>query len=345
MPSIELTENLRNTIKDLRKKKKKRGDDLSKEIGKGASYISQIENGKIKEIDFDLLDEIFHKITDLPENEYNEFINSLLDQTASHMTEKELQYEKWMYQFNYETRKFPIPDALVDFIRKSLSELNYTPEQFVEIINQNRGLENMSVEAPNKVNVEIIDKGNGDYGIFTYIKFDLPQNFISDILSKKMSTINFINMKGILFNIFISKGYSIEEAHVQTDTMLDENKFYTIEKRNKLIQQNIKEKELKNEPFTYYDVQPTDYDKQYQQLLKDITGGLNALRDRDILYACKRLEILSKNMHSDLGLSIALMSSPINKIPTDKRKDFWSEYSDLLVKYIKSDSINKSDSE
>ena len=49
MPSFELTENLRSTIKDLRKKKKKRGDDLSRELGKGASYISQIENGKIIE--------------------------------------------------------------------------------------------------------------------------------------------------------------------------------------------------------------------------------------------------------------------------------------------------------
>ena len=46
MPNIELTENLRSTIRDLRKKKKKRGDELSKELGKGASYISQIENGR-----------------------------------------------------------------------------------------------------------------------------------------------------------------------------------------------------------------------------------------------------------------------------------------------------------
>ena len=34
MPNIELTENLRSTIRDLRKSKKKRGDELSKELGK-----------------------------------------------------------------------------------------------------------------------------------------------------------------------------------------------------------------------------------------------------------------------------------------------------------------------
>ena len=79
MPKIELTETLRNTIKQLRKDRKIRGDVLSKEIGKGTSYISQIESGKIKEIDFDALNNILYKITNLPENEYASFINDIIE--------------------------------------------------------------------------------------------------------------------------------------------------------------------------------------------------------------------------------------------------------------------------
>ena len=86
MPNIELTENLRSTIRDLRKSKKKRGDELSKELGKGASYISQIENGKIKEIDFSLLNEIFKRITDLPKDEYVKYIDNLIDNSITHMS-------------------------------------------------------------------------------------------------------------------------------------------------------------------------------------------------------------------------------------------------------------------
>ena len=91
MPNIELTENLRSTIRDLRKSKKKRGDELSKELGKGASYISQIENGKIKEIDFALLNKIFRKITDLSDDEYAEYMDNLIDDSMAHMTKEEIE--------------------------------------------------------------------------------------------------------------------------------------------------------------------------------------------------------------------------------------------------------------
>lgn len=341
MPSIELTENLRSTIRDLRKKKKKRGDELSKELGKGASYISQIENGKIKEIDFDLLDQIFHKITDLSDSQYNEFIKNLLDTAASHMTNEELQYEKWMHQFNYEIRKYPITDELISFIRDKLAELHCTPRDFVSIINTNRGLEGANIEETNKLYIDIIDTGNGTWGVFTSIKFDLPSDLIENILNKKTTSINYVNMQGILYNIFISEGCTQQEAHKKSDALLDENKFYTIQKRNKLIHDSIKEKTSNKEDFTFYDVQPTDYDKKYEKLKHDITSGFNALRDKNILYTCERLDELLKNMKYDLGLVIAVMSAPIHKIDSTKKEEFWNDYKDLLSKYVPQKDTNQ----
>lgn len=343
MPSIELTENLRTTIRDLRKKKKKRGDELSKELGKGASYISQIENGKIKEIDFNLLDEIFHRITDLPGKEYTNFINSLLDNAASHMTEEELQHEKWVFQFDYEIRKYPISDALIKFIKDKLLELNYTPEEFVALINENRELaDDNSIDESNKVKIDIFDRGNGSYGVISSIKFDLPQNFISDILSKKTTTINYVNMQGILFNIFISEGCSTEDAQEHANTLLDQNQFYTIRKRNELIRNNLKAKMEQHGDFNFYDIQPTDYDKQYMKIRHDITRCFDIVKDRDILYACDRLQKIAKNMHFDLGLAIALMSSPICKIPATQKKTFWNDYKEFLSKYISTEEASES---
>ena len=60
---VRLTDLLRNSIRELRKTYNKRGDVLSKELGRGASYISQLENGKIRDIEFDLLEAIFQCIT------------------------------------------------------------------------------------------------------------------------------------------------------------------------------------------------------------------------------------------------------------------------------------------
>lgn len=334
MPNIKLTENLRNTIRDLRKEKKKRGDELSKEIGKGSAYISQIENGKIKEIDFDLLDNIFRKITDLDDKQYEIFLNNLLDETTLHLTKEELQHEKWVHQFNHEIRKFPVTDSLIEFIQNKLTELHYTPEEFIDIINENRGLNGKELPEANKLNIEIEDSEDGGYYIISSIRFDLPHNLISKILSKELKSINYVTMEGIIFNLLLSENHSVEDAKNQSDKILFDNHFYTIRQRNKLIRENLKEKRNNNEKITFYDVQPTDYDKKYTELKKDIVDALNYLRDRDIVYVCERLEILQKNMHDDLGLIIAIMSSPLFKIDKEIKKEFWEDYVDLVNTYI-----------
>lgn len=336
MSTIELTENLRSTIRTLRKSKKKRGDELSKELGKGASYISQVENGKIKEMDFSLLNEIFSKITDLSDEEYEQFMDNLIDENALHMTKEELKREQWIHQFDYEIRKFPISDSLIEFISSTLNKLNYTPQQFVDIINQNRGLDsisNIDLLPENKLETTITPTSKG-YHVQTTIRFHLPSTFLDDILNKKIRSISYIYMQGILFNLFLSEGFSIVESQNKAKTLLKANEFLTIKERNKLIYQNIKEKNEKNEFFTLYDVQPTDYDRQYISIKNDINSGFDALRDQNMIYTLERLEAFLKNMREDLGLTVAIMSAPFNKIPQKERKQFFSEYATLLKSYI-----------
>lgn len=339
MPNIELTENLRSTIRDLRKSKKKRGDELSKELGKGASYISQIENGKIKEIDFSLLNEIFKRITDLPKDEYVKYIDNLIDNSITHMSREELKHEEWVHQFNYEIRQFPIPDSLILFIKEHLNRLNTTPEDFVKIINQNRGLNDLDADSlePNKLKIQLIDYGK-EYVVLTSIKFSLPETFISDIIEKKRHTINYITMQGIIYNIYLSENIPAENIQNECKKVLRDNGFLTIKERNKLIRDKIKEKTENQENFTYYDVQPTDYDKEYVNLKNDIDSAFTYLRNKDLYYAIRVLKKLSDNMHFDLGLVVAIMSSPINKLQGESKQKFWTDYSNLLNSYINTPS-------
>ena len=337
MPNIELTETLRTTIRTLRKEKKKRGDELSRELGKGASYISQIENGKIKEIDFDLLDNILRRITDLRGDDYSRYISNIIDNSISHMTKEELRHEEWIHQFDFEIREYPIQDSVIDYIKEHLSALNYTPREFVDIINQNRGLENFpnaEILEPNKIKISIVDHGDGSYHVQCSIKFDLPQTFIEDILSKKMTTISYINMEGILYNLFLSESCPEDLIHEKCKNFLREHGFLTIKERNQHIRDSIKQKSDNNERFTFYDVQPTDYDKQYVMIKKDIDAAFDFLRDKNLAYAIKKLKQLSLNMHDDLGFTTVIMSSPLSKIPKDKKNEFWLEYTDLLKSYI-----------
>lgn len=344
MPSIKLTPKLCSTIRALRKGQKKRGDELSKEIGKGSTYISQIENGKIKEIDFDLLNIIFKKITDLSNDEYANFINEIVDSSVLHMSKKELEHEEWVHQFDYEVRLFPISDDLISYIKEHLQKLNYTGQQLVDIINQNRGLEsfpNSDSLEPNKLRIEITPTENS-YMVRTSIRFNLDSDLIDDILSKKKRTINYITMQGIIYNILLSENYPSEEAHTKCKQILMENGFLTIKERNKIVRNNIK-KNLDNENFTFYDAQPTDYDKKYHQLKNVINDRFDYLRDNDLLYAVQRMEQLTANMKNDLGFTIAVMASPLAKIPKEQKKAFWDDYAKLLKSYIPpiSDSENQ----
>ena len=141
-------------------------------------------------------------------------------------------------------------------------------------------------------------------------------------------------MEGILYNLFLSESCPEELINEKCKIYLKDHGFLTIKERNKRIRDSIKQKNDNNEHFTFYDVQPTDYDKQYVMIREDIDNGFDFLRDKNLAYAIKKLKQLSLNMHDDLGFTTAIMSSPLSKIPADKKKDFWSKYKDLLQSYI-----------
>lgn len=342
MPSIELTENLRQTIRDLRKKRKKRGDDLSRELGKGASYISQIENGKIKEIDFELLNEIFLKITDLTEIQYSEFMNNLLDNVSTHMTEEDLQHEKWIHQFNHEIRKFPIENSLKEYLTEKLEELNISPEELVAHINENHGLsepEQSDIDF-NKLNIQIIDHGNGNYNILSSIRFKLEDDFVRNILDGKTQTINYINMQGIIYNLFLYQGLSDNICQEKAKEELKRFGFFTLSERQRIMEDNANEISKSKPDFTLYDILPTDREKEIAQTIKAINNGFNYLRDANIKIANDRLGTLLKSMKEDLGFASAIMGLPYYKIPKDMKEDFLKQLQELFLKYLDDDKTD-----
>lgn len=62
MDKIALSNYQRNIIQRKRKEAGIRTDELSKQIGKAACYMSQIESGKIKKVQREMLETIMQKI-------------------------------------------------------------------------------------------------------------------------------------------------------------------------------------------------------------------------------------------------------------------------------------------
>ena len=304
MPVINVTDNLREIIRNSRQETKTSGAELAQDIHKGKAYISQLENGKISTVEINVLVEIFRNIyKNMRDDEFNEFIQNVLDNASMKMTAEDMRHEKWLAWFNYQVRQFPVEDKLINFIREKLEKLNLAPAKLVEIINRNEGLDvSDNLKKKNQIYISIIPTDNG-YAVKESIKFDT----VDKILSKKIIKTNYVQMQGIIWNIFRQEGLTDTDAQIQTSKVLYENNYMTLKERQEYMQKKAEEKEEHNERIDFYDLIPSNRDKEFHDLLKKIDKYFNMLRDEDVLYAIDTAKQCIKNLQCDPGIIFAIL--------------------------------------
>lgn len=344
---VRLTDLLRDTIKDLRKTYNKRGDILSKELDRGASYVSQLENGKIKDIEFDLLNNIFQLIIGLTGNYYNEYIQKYICNIIGKISSKELLYnEEWIHIFVMQNFQIDISDTIIEIINKKLKQMNYTPEQLVKKINQNifqHQWLDIKREA-NKLYVNISRSSYDNYSIYTDITYSLPEDYVSLILSKKTTSISYIFMDGILKNLYTLEANDQSAAFEKTEKLLFDNGFFdTIEIFENLHKLSHSQQPLNinatgdEDIFTFYDDVIVNYNEKYKQLkdkaFEKLNYAFDRYKDKHTSYACETLEKIIENMDGDLGLIMAIISSPLNTLSKDLKHFFWNDFKSLIERY------------
>lgn len=346
---VRLTDLLRDNIKDLRKAYNKRGDVLSKELDRGASYVSQLENGKIKDIEFDLLDAMFQRIIGLSGDYYNDFIQKYISDIITNIQSKELLYnEEWIHIYVMQNFQIEISDTIIDIIEKKLDQVGYTPEQLVKKINQNVFQHQwMNVKRElNKLYVNISGSNYDNYSVYTDITYSLEEDYVAKILSKETTTISYIFMDGILKNLYSIGNNDMAGAIKKTEKILFDNGFFDtieiFENSHDLShsQQPLNIEATGNEDmFTFYDDVIVNYNEKYKQLKEKAMGKLDYAFDRykqeNSSYACETLEKILNNMDGDLGLVVALLSSPINTLPTGMKHYFFDDFKALIERYSK----------
>lgn len=343
---VKLTDLLRDNIKKLRKENSKRGDILSKELDRGASYVSQLENGKIKDIEFNLLDNMFRHIVSLSGDYYNDYMQKYICDIIGNAPSKEFLYnEEWIHIFVMQNFQVDISDTLIEIISKKLDQVNYTPEQLVKKINQNEFQRQWSdiKREPNKLYVSI--SGNyDDYSIYTDITYSLPEDYISNILSKEITTASYIFMYGILKNLYTIEKDDKAGAIERTEKILFDNKFFdTIEIFENLHNLSHSQQPLNidssdsTDMFTFYDDIVVNYNEKYKKLKKEALEKLEYAFDRyrseNTSYACETMGKIIANMDDDLGLIVAILSAPLNTLPRDMKHYFHEDYRKLIERY------------
>lgn len=350
---VNVTLLLQNSLKQMRKEFNKRGDILSKELDKGASYISQLENGKIKEIEYDVLLNIFRTITGMPEdsfiNYFTQFINSVI---SSCKTKNLLLYEYWIHIFIVQDMPHSITPWIKDFIENKLSSSGHTPEELVQEMNRICGSGNSSSAyddlIPNKAYISadtchsnVFDE---TFSLHIYASYNLDNNYISNILTGKTYSINYMNMKAIFETLFLfENSYDIVGAREKTSKIMQDNQFYnTFElfdffASSNVTENNKKPETVSPEEFKFYDKLIFSYEEKYSELEKELFEKMDYALQRyysaNHAYSCEVMETIMKNLNSDPGLVLAILSSPLYKLPYNKRDFFMDEYRNLIDKY------------
>lgn len=346
---VNVTSLLQNSLKQMRKEFNKRGDILSKELGKGASYISQLENGKIKEIEYDFLLDIFHTITRMSEDPFisyfTKFVNSVI---SSCETKKSLLYEDWIHIFVVQDIPHHITPWIKDFIENKLSTSGHAPEDLVQDINCIRGLRNNLSSyddlTPNKAYVSAHeDHFDETFSLYINVFYILDKNYISDILNDKIDSINYINMKVIFETLFLfDNSFDLADAYEKTIKIMKDNQFYdTFELFDSFSlgesSNNTKEEATSPNEFRFYDDLVLNYREKYSQLKDELFEkmdyALQQYYSANHAYSCEVMEVIMKNLNTDPGLVLALLSSPLHKISLDNRHYFMDDYRNLIDRY------------
>jgi transcriptional regulator with XRE-family HTH domain len=304
MSQIKMTEKLCLTIKEERIKNNLSARQLSNKVDRSISYISSLERGKIDNIDEDTFIKIFRTIlSEKSEKDFNDYMNNLLADISFELTQNEINDHEWLLQFSLTIRKLPITQDIIDFIESKLDSLNKTPEDLVNKINENTYLPDKDTLEENKLNVFF---NNNKVG-WSY-KFNLNNTFIEDIINKKITDINYVNMLSIIYNIFLLEEFTTSNAMNEAKKFLKNHKFYTLEE----IQSLRAKKLTKSSDDVFYNIELPDYEIEFDDNLEELIKHMNFFKDLNIKYASESLKTLNRNIGFDPKFMLAMFNIPFH---------------------------------
>lgn len=228
--AMYLTENLRDTIKQLRKDYNIRGDDLSKEMGKGAAYISQIESGKINKITLCSLYSIISAVAKLGKSDYDLIITNLIKNNYRHITENQSEKERWVFLMDYYLHTFQISHRLYEYIDEHFQNLNTDRS----ILLKDKRIARITVDAifnapqcKYPLPPKIITIGGANEFIRRAESGEF-NDYFNDIIEHKITSTSYMEMEIALYYLHYCEGYPLKDIWDMTHKKLLENGIVTV---------------------------------------------------------------------------------------------------------------------
>lgn len=308
MAKVNITKELGDKIKELRIMNKVKAVDLAEHINKSSAYITKLESGDIKTINYDELLTIFNFIS---KNEDD--LGKIIDKLSLESDTEDLEDQTWFMNFDTVERKIPIPSDLIDYINKKISNLGLTIPYVIDYVNKNEDL----LDIINKHNIDTNKiKSNLWHTEFiddkpiSFIIMKLNLNEIIEILEKKQDTSNYVTIQSILYNLFRleygSNNPLSEEENIKIKkeviTILNSYRFYSSVEKSRVLNTAANKQE--------FDSLLNDFDIANQKLINEFLGYISFLSEFNVKYTNEKLTLLNRNFKWDASYILAISSLP-----------------------------------
>lgn len=341
MPYTKITNDLSDTIKNLRSITKTTAADLAKAISRSSGYISNLENGKTSQIELSELFKIFNFFKN-KNDECDIIITQFLDKgILPYLSKAETREQEEFIRFDKQFRKIKIPKSFIEYIKSELQQSSLTSFEIMEEVNSNRYIDN-----PDQYKKNVIVIIQDERGIGERIIFDLDEKFLQDILDGKITSTNYINLDGLLYGLYLKLGYDVETALKNAHHRLIEDKIYTFEERKRLIkEENVGL--VFNRPNLDSTHLPDDVNEFYD-ISKKIFDILEVLNDVNPEYTLNKLQLLYNNLQQPKSRDFTLgcLGLPFNLTETlsqAERKQLYKDIHQLITERCKSNNNNNID--
>lgn len=335
MAKVNVTKELAEKIKELRLINRVKAIDVAEHIEKSSTYISRLESGDIKTMDYDELLKIFYFISK-DENELEKFINKL----TLEFDDNELDNQTWFLNFDTVERNIPVPNDLVDYINKKLSDLGFSIPFVVDYINKNEEIKDII----RKHNLDLSKYKDNlwypydfkDEATAAFIIMKLDITIVTNILEKKADISNYVTIQSILYNLLRLeqelKGPLSEEENSairnETSKILKLYKFYNTKEKNMLLNAAVTEQELNS--------QLNEFDIKNRAVVNELIGQILYLSDWNVKYTNEKLTLLNKNFEWDVSFALSIASLPyyeLNNISKSLKSNFLADIKKLIEDY------------
>lgn len=335
MAKVNITKELAEKIKELRIANKIKAIELAEHIKKSPAYITKLENGEIKTLEYDELLIIFKFLS---KDEAD--LGKIIDKLSLELNSEELKEQTWFSNFDTVVREIPIPSELVDYINRKISDLGLTISYVVDYVNKNEDL----VDLIKKYNLDInkfksnywhtYEFPDGNNGSFIIMNLNL--NHITKILEKKVDTSNYVTIQSLLYNLFrIEHGLDkpiTEEENLDIKNkvrdILNSYKFYSTFEKNKVLENAVTKQE--------FDSLLNEFDITNRKLINELLGYIRFLSEFNVKYTNDKIVLVNRNFNWDSSFSLTLASLPfydLDNISKSLKSSLLEEIRELINKY------------